>query len=107
MLFSFLIVRFVHVRIGHFSTLLKYVQYGHMEKISGIKFSERLRFVRKARGLTQQSAANAFGISLRGYCRWEAGEREPSLTVFARIAKTLNVSADYLLGLTDEVPFDE
>ena len=107
MYYSFPIVQSVHVHIGHFSTLLTYVQYGHMDKAFGIKFSERLRSSRKARGLTQQAAADAFGISLRGYCRWEAGEREPSLNVFAKIAKTFNVSADYLLGLTDEDPFGE
>ena len=67
-----------------------------------IPFAKRLKESRIASGLTQQKAADAFRISLRGYCRWESGEREPSLHTVAEIARTLDVSADYLLGLTDE-----
>lgn len=74
----------------------------NMKERSNIPFSERLRSVRIASGLTQQAAADAFGISLRGYCRWEKGEREPQLTTLAAIANYYGVTADYLLGLSDE-----
>lgn len=33
--------------------------------------------------------------------RWEAGKYIPEAETIALLAKTLNVSADYLLGLTD------
>ena len=58
------------------------------------------------RGLTQQAAADLFGISLRGYCRWEKGEREPSFSDLADISRALGVTTDYLLGLSDEARAD-
>lgn len=66
------------------------------------KFPSRLKAARIACGLTQQKAADSFSITLRGYCKWEAGQSEPSLSTVALIARTLGVSADWLLGLTDE-----
>lgn len=76
-----------------------------MSKTANI-FGPRLKEARKAAGFTQQAAADAFGIQLRGYCRWEAGENEPSLVTLAAIARTFNVSVDYLLGLADEARAD-
>lgn len=69
-----------------------------MKSEANIEFSKRLKAARKAAGLTQQAAADAFGIQLRGYCRWEAGEREPSLAMLVDIADKLDVTTDYLLG---------
>lgn len=81
--------------------------YNHnMTKNGNIEFGSRLKKARNACGMTQQVAANTFGITLRGYCRWEAGDAEPCLAVVADIARTFNVSADYLLGLADEAPAD-
>ena len=77
-----------------------------MSKNGNIDFAPRLKAARKARGLTQQAAADMFGIQLRGYCRWEAGTSEPSLATVAAIARGLHVTADYLLGLEGEAPSD-
>lgn len=76
----------------------------NMNEAIDIAFGRRLREARIASGLTQQSAADAFGISLRGYCRWEKGEREPNFSALVSIAETLNVSIDHLLGLAGEAP---
>lgn len=75
-----------------------------MSKSGATYFPARLKQARIASGLTQQAAADAFGISLRGYCRWEAGQAEPSFGTLAAIAQTLNVSSDWLLGLDAEAP---
>lgn len=69
-------------------------------------FGTRLKEARKAAGLTQQAAADAFGTTLRTYCRWEAGDTEPSLGLIVKIAATFDVTADYLLGLADEARAD-
>lgn len=79
----------------------------NMEEAVNIAFGKRLRAARVARGLTQQAAADAFGISLRGYCRWEKGERQPNFAALVAIAMKLDVSVDHLLGLTGEAPADE
>lgn len=67
-----------------------------------LKLSERLRSLRKERALTQTDAAKAVGISLKSYCRYESGEREPDASTLARMADFYAVTADYLLGRSDE-----
>ena len=72
-----------------------------MKSSSETIFSSRLREARKDAKETQQVAADAFGISLRGYCRWEKGEREPNYSTLVSIAEHYSVSTDWLLGRTD------
>ncbi len=67
-----------------------------------LKLSERLHSLRKERMLTQTDAAKAAGISMKSYCRYESGEREPTASVLVRIADFYNVTTDYLLGRSDE-----
>ena len=64
-------------------------------------FSERLRDLRKGKGLTQQELADKVGISRVGYGYWETGTREPNFKKLILLAKYLYVSTDYLLGLTN------
>lgn len=69
----------------------------------GIVFvGERLQRARKRTGLSQRKAAEEFGITKVGYQNYEAGRRNPSLEMLSRLAKSFNVSTDYLLGFSDE-----
>ncbi len=66
-----------------------------MEKI----FTERLR---EARGTQSQSeSAKKLGISQVRLSNYESGKREPDIATIQQIAKKYDVSADWLLGLTD------
>ena len=67
-----------------------------------MELSERMKNLRKANNLKQEEVATKLGISLRSYCRYEYGEREPAASLLIRLAKLYRVSADYLLGLSDE-----
>ncbi len=78
-----------------------------MTKKGNTSFAKHLKAAREEAGYTQQSAADAFGISLRGYCRWESGETEPSIGTIVSMCTLFGVSADRLLGLSGEVPADE
>lgn len=51
--------------------------------------------------LTQQGISKGIGISPRAYQYYEAGEREPQLSVLIRMADFYGVSLDYLAGRTD------
>lgn len=65
------------------------------------KFKERLNDVLSENNISQNALAKKISMSqgvVNNYC---TGKREPSLEVLIAICKELNVSADYLLGLTD------
>ena len=60
-------------------------------------FSERLKELRKERGLTQKQVADAIGIAERNYRRLEANYTAKSETLEA-LADYYGRSVDYLLG---------
>lgn len=64
-------------------------------------FGERLKKIRQKRGVTQESLAKIVSISPSSISLYERGIREPNLSMLISIAKALDVSTDYLLGLTN------
>ena len=64
-------------------------------------FGDRLKTLRKERGITQQELADAIGISKGGLCYYENTNRAPDITVLEKFADYFKVSADYLLGRTN------
>lgn len=64
-------------------------------------FGERLKQVREGQGLTQKEFAEKIGSTERGIRRYESGDREPAFRVILSILDNIDVSADYLLGRTD------
>lgn len=62
----------------------------------------RLRATRELRGLTQDELAELIGTPPLQINRYENDKTEPKGDMVARIAIALQVSADYLLGLTDD-----
>ncbi len=67
-------------------------------------FSKRLKKVRKEAGLTQKELAEILKLSKGTVAMWEVGKRNPTLKSLEGLSKILSVPADYLLGLTDELP---
>ncbi len=64
-------------------------------------FGDRLKTLRRERGITQQELADAIGISKGGLCYYENTNRAPDITVLEKFADYFKVSADYLLGRTN------
>ena len=62
-----------------------------------MKFSERLKDLRKQAGLTQVEVAEKLGISQPAYASWERGVKKPTQENLVKIAKIFNVSLDSLL----------
>lgn len=60
-------------------------------------FCKKLRETRMNRKITQQKIADAAGISLRTYQKYEQGTREPDLNMLVKLADVLEVPTDYLL----------
>jgi transcriptional regulator with XRE-family HTH domain len=66
------------------------------------KFSQRLKELRKERGLTQGELSKLSGISFPTISRYEGGKRdEPKLTILKTLANYFDVTIDYLAGDTD------
>lgn len=64
-------------------------------------FNERIKEIRKEKGLTQVQAAQELGIAYRNYQRLEADGNTPHYSTLAQIADYYNVSVDWLMGRTD------
>lgn len=65
------------------------------------KFCERLYTLRKEQNLTMERFGIVMEVTKQAVCRWENGERQPSLEMVVRIAEFYGVSTDYLLGVSD------
>lgn len=65
-------------------------------------FSERLRLLRKERNELQSDLAHLLGVSQSQITEMERGHKGTSLERLVMLCEHYNVSADYLLGLTEE-----
>lgn len=59
---------------------------------------ERLRRAREAKGLTQEQLGKLLNVTDATINRYEKGTRQPAPAMLRRLAETLGVSVDYLLG---------
>ena len=66
------------------------------------KFSQRLRALRKERHITQKVLADAVDVSSNQISEMEKGTKITSLPKLCLLCDYFNVSADYLLGRSDE-----
>lgn len=62
------------------------------------RLAENLRIYRSQTGITRKQIADKLGMTPQAYGNYENGEREPKLDILIKIATTLHVSVDDLLG---------
>ena len=65
---------------------------------------ERLQEIRKDHGDTQQTLAEKLHVSLFAVRCWEQEKSAPTHETLVAICKLYQISADYLLGLSNEDP---
>lgn len=65
-------------------------------------FSDRLKSLRNAKGLTQGDLANQTGLKQSSIAMYETGKRKPKIEVLERLADFFNVDIDYLVGKSDK-----
>ena len=63
---------------------------------------ERLRELRREKGLTTTALASIIGCSNQTITKNESGNREPDFPTLCKLADYFNVTVDYLLGHTNE-----
>ena len=62
---------------------------------------EKIRLQRKRMNMKQEELGDSLGISAKTIQRWEAGERMPNTSIMPNLAKTLNTSVEYLMGVDE------
>ena len=65
-----------------------------------VLFGKKLKMARIRAGLTQEELAEKVGISRGSIARYELGEMEPKLENLISLSEILDISTDYLLGLS-------
>lgn len=74
------------------------------EPLSPWMIGSRVASARRRIGITQKELARRAGCSVKTLSYIETGETEgPDARIIAGIARSLGVSCDYLLGVTDEL----
>lgn len=64
--------------------------------------AKRIKECRKRKGLTQKELSNLLKISPMTVRRWEWNERKPNIDIIQTLAKILDTSVEYLMGLKDD-----
>ena len=64
---------------------------------------ERLYQIRKQRGLSQAQVAEVLDMQQQQYCRYENGQNEIPVRHIITLCKFYGISADWLLGLKEEL----
>lgn len=67
-----------------------------------MNYAQRIRDLREDRDLTQETVAEILGTSRSYYGRYERGLHPMTADQIKILAEYYNVSADYILGLTNE-----
>ena len=68
-----------------------------------MKFGEKIKNARVAKGLTQAELAKTVGVSLRTMLNYESGERYPKKReIYSKLASALDLDVNYLLTENEE-----
>lgn len=64
--------------------------------------AEKISALRKAKGLTQEALGAKLGITGQAVSKWENSDSMPDILILPELCRTLDVSVEYLLGMTEE-----
>lgn len=98
--------------LNHIWLIVKYIlitydtiQQNLQKRVAGIMqkyYYQRLRDIREDREKTQKEIAEVLNTTYQYYSAYERGVRDIPSHHIKTLALYYNISADYLLGLTDE-----
>ncbi len=66
-----------------------------------MNISQRIKELRKEKGLSQADLANALKVDRTTVVKWETAKHYPDIEMLIPIADFFEVSVDYLLGRKD------
>lgn len=68
-----------------------------MQNETPLDLAERIKQLRRRRGISQEDLANALNVSRQAVSKWESGQTQPELEKLLTLSEFFQVSADYLL----------
>ena len=63
-----------------------------------MKLNEKIFYCRKKAGLSQETLAEELGVSRQAVSKWETGDAVPEISKLLSLAKTFDVTTDWLLS---------
>lgn len=66
-------------------------------------FGEKIKSLRIEKGLTQKELGDLIDQSQSAVYYWEANKQEPTISALKKLCAFFGVTADYLIGLEDEL----
>ena len=70
-----------------------------------MKLNDKIYYLRKRSGMSQEELAETLGVSRQAVSKWETGESSPDINKLLALSKTFEVTTDWLLS--DEDPNEE
>lgn len=67
------------------------------QRLSGNRFGQNMRRIRRMRGMTQEALGRELGIQRSAVCKYEKGRVKPDITQLLKICQTLDVAPSELL----------
>lgn len=67
---------------------------------------DRIASARGFRRVSQQDLAKAIDTSSQTVSNWEVGKTSPNAEMLRKICMTLNVSCDYILGISNSLNYE-
>jgi transcriptional regulator with XRE-family HTH domain len=75
--------------------------------LNKIEFADRLKQLRKQKGISQGDLAEIIEVHFTQVSRYERGETKPNAEAMTKLAKALNTTVDFLMnGTADDVVKD-
>lgn len=65
-------------------------------------FPQRLKQLRKEKGLTQVTLAETLGVSKGTVAMWETGKRMPGFDMLTRLSELFDKRVDYIIGTSED-----
>ena len=66
-------------------------------------FSDRLKIAMQIRNCSVAELAASSYLTKSAICGYRSGQRSPDINILRAIAKSLDVSADFLIGLKEDI----
>lgn len=70
-------------------------------------YNEKIQFMRESKNITQKQMAEQLNIKQQQYARYEKGINVMPITYLKEICKVLNVSADFIVGLPENMEYPQ